>query len=54
MPEFLKIIEDEVFRGDISLTDIEIPDSVVHVGNRAFADTRIMSVVIPPSVTEIA
>lgn len=49
-----RIIYDSAFKGCGSLTDIIIPDGVVHIGGEAFADcTRLTGISIPDSVRSI-
>lgn len=54
LPDDLLVIEEEAFRGDLSIVDMVIPGQVTTVCSRAFADTRLKTVVIPSSVTWIA
>lgn len=51
--EKTKIICASAFNGCQSLTAIVIPDSVVFIGNQAFAGTGLVSVSIPASVSKI-
>ena len=54
LPASLQIIEDEAFEGT-SLFSVELPDSVVAIGERAFSNiTTLRAVSIPDSVTYIA
>ena len=51
--EPLYSIPDECFSGADGLTSVRIPNTVIKIGNRAFAGCDLVSVVIPNSVTEI-
>lgn len=54
LPASLQIIEDEAFEGT-SLFSVELPDSVVTIGERAFSNiSTLRAVSIPDSVTYIA
>lgn len=47
-------LKDNAFKGDLSITTIEIPDGVTEIGNAAFQGcTNLTSVTIPDSVTKI-
>lgn len=53
IPQGIKIIGAYAFSGCSDLQDISIPDSVVSIGESAFDECRIESIVIPDSVREI-
>lgn len=54
LPASLQVIEDEAFEGT-SLFSVELPDSVVTIGERAFSNiSTLHAVSIPDSVTYIA
>ena len=54
LPASLQVIEDEAFEGT-SLFSVELPDSVVSIGERAFSSiSTLRAVSIPDSVTYIA
>ena len=54
LPASLRVIEDEAFEGT-SLFSVELPDSVVTIGERAFSNiSTLHAVSIPDSVTYIA
>ena len=53
IPETVKSIGDEVFRGCESLESIVIPNSVTGIGESAFEHTGLSNINIPESVTEI-
>ena len=49
----LLTIQEETFKGCTELTRIEIPQSVISIGDYAFESTGLTSVEIPDSVTEL-
>ena len=54
IPDGIKIISDEVFRANKSLTSVVIPEGVVSIGNMTFSDcTSLTNAVIPEGVTAI-
>jgi hypothetical protein len=53
LPEGLEIIGDRTFASCVSLTSIEIPDSVTNIGRVAFHNTGITSIVISGGVERI-
>ena len=54
LPEQLTVIEAEAFRGDLSLTEVRLPDGCIRIGASAFGDCANLTwVVIPPSVRTI-
>ena len=54
LPASLQIIEDEAFEGT-ALFAVELPDSVIRIGERAFSDIpTLRTVSVPDSVTYIA
>ncbi len=46
-------IGDDAFMGCSSLSEVSIPDSITHIGTRAFAYTRIREIDLPESLTYI-
>ncbi len=49
----LQVIKDKAFYGYSPLSQIIIPESVIHIGSSAFRNTSIVSIVIPDSVKTI-
>ncbi len=49
----LQVIKDKAFYGISPLSQIIIPESVIHIGSEAFSLTNIVSIVIPDSVKTI-
>ena len=54
LPSGLKSIEEETFYVDTSLDEVEIPNGVISIGSRAFADSSVKIVYLPDSVQFIA
>ena len=54
LPVSLSVIEDEAFMGDMSISDVVLPDNVKRIGRRAFADSSITSIHLPASLDYIA
>ena len=53
LPEGLKTIEYQAFGYCYNLTDINIPSSVVEMGNNLFDESAIESIVIPDGIEEL-
>ena len=53
LPDSVKAIEDSAFMGLDKLEDIELPKNLEKIGNWAFEDCSIRSIIIPESVTSI-
>lgn len=53
LPDTLVNIEAGAFVSCTSLTDIKLPESLKSVGQNAFADTGLMQIRVPASVTDI-
>ena len=53
-PGNLRRIEEEAFFGDQSLWDVELPEGVVWIGDRAFGNTSLRSINLPASLEYIA
>ena len=52
-PQNVTKLPNNLFSGDVSLTEFDIPDSVTEIGNSAFANTGITEIEIPAGVTTI-
>ena len=52
-PQSVAKLPNNLFSGDVSLTEFDIPDSVTEIGNSAFANTGITEIEIPAGVTTI-
>ena len=52
-PQSVAKLPNNLFSGDVSLTEFDIPDSVTEIGNSAFANTGITKIEIPAGVTTI-
>ena len=53
MPSSLTFIGHNAFRANQQLTQLTLPNSVTRIGNHAFADNNISTIIIPDSVTDI-
>ena len=54
LPQSTQIIEEEAFAGISALRCVKIPDGLSKIESRAFADTGLVLIHIPDSVTMIA
>ena len=54
VPDGVKVIQDFAFEGLAMLADIYLPDSLEKIGERAFAETSLRSVVFGPNVKSIS
>ena len=54
VPADVTEIEEEAFAGDYSVTEVYLPDGIVSIGSRAFADTGLTQIYLPGSLTDIA
>ena len=54
IPSGTTTIEAEAFYGDQSLTDVVLPEGLLQIGSRAFANTSLKSVVLPSSLEYFA
>ena len=53
-PQQLQVIEDEAFMGDLSLqNEIQLPEGLTTIGNRAFMNSSVGRVYLPESLAEI-
>ena len=48
-----KVIRDEAFYCCKKLTTITLPDSLTHIGNRAFSSCNLTTITLPPSLTYV-
>lgn len=53
LPETLKVIDDNTFSRCYLLASVDIPNSVISIGNSAFSNSGLTSIVIPNSVSFI-
>ena len=53
VPEVVTSIGDNCFRGCKELTSIELPSSLLSIGDEAFCETKISTITIPEGVTKI-
>lgn len=53
LPDKLEKIHDETFAGCLNLEEIDIPNGVTSIGDRAFMETGLAEVTIPKSVDTI-
>ena len=54
LPDSAEVIEAEAFCGDDSLETVVLPEGVLRIGERAFADSGLVRIALPVSLTEIA
>lgn len=54
IPAGTTVIETEAFYGDSSIQTVVLPEGVLTIGPRAFADSGVTKVNLPESLTEIA
>ena len=54
IPNGTTFIEDEAFFGDQSLNDLVLPEGLLHIGSKAFANTSLHSVSLPFSLEYFA
>lgn len=54
LPEDLTVIEAEAFCGSSSIGRVELPEGIVEIRSRAFADSSLTEISLPESLTYIA
>ena len=54
IPSSVKTIEEEAFYGDKSISEVELPDGILRIESKAFANSSINSLNLPASLTFIA
>ncbi|MCR5089262.1 MAG: caspase family protein [Oscillospiraceae bacterium] len=54
LPAALTEIEDEVYRGNTSVDRVILPDGLLSIGNRAFAESSVREINFPESIQSIA
>ena len=54
LPSDITEIDDEAFFGDQSLTELELPEGLLRIGSKAFAETSLRSVTLPRSLQYFA
>lgn len=54
LPSMLQIIEEEAFCGDLSIGKVVVPDGTTEIRSRAFADSSLVAIELPDSLTRIA
>ncbi len=50
----LQIIEEEAFCGNMSIGKVVVPDGTTEIRSRAFADSSLVAIELPDSLTRIA
>lgn len=53
LPKNLKVVGDEAFFGDTSLTEVIVPGSVEQIGDQAFAESGLNEITLPDSLESI-
>lgn len=54
LPGNLKVIGEEAFRGNTSLSEVVLPEGVEEIGERAFAESGLTKINLPDSLVSIA
>ncbi len=54
IPAGLKTIENEAFKGDKSIDEVELPDGIEEIGEKAFAESGLERIHLPASLESIA
>ena len=54
LPGDVQIIEDEAFLGDLSLSQVVLPEGCTQIGKKAFADSGLKQIALPWSLSSIA
>ena len=54
LPQGMKAIGEEAFQGDSGITEAVLPEGLESIGSKAFADSGLLWIKIPDSVTDIA
>ena len=54
LPSMLQIIEEEAFCGNLSIGKVVVPDGTTEIRSRAFADSSLVAIELPDSLTRIA
>ena len=54
IPSSIKAIKDRSFYGDESITEVELPEGLEHIGTKAFARTGLKTVLMPSTIRFIA
>ena len=53
LPGFLKVVEEEAFMGDTSISHVVVPEGATAIGPRAFAGSSVSSIVLPSTLKYI-
>ena len=54
LPDGLNRIEAEAFAGDLSISQVVVPEGVLSIGSRAFVGSGLIEITLPESLTQIA
>jgi len=54
LPSELEAVGEEAFAGDTSLDEVVLPEGMVTIGPRAFAESSVSEIILPTSLTGIA
>ena len=54
LPKDLKVIDEEAFYGDTSISKVIVPEGVTTIGKKAFAESSLIVIELPDTLTTVA
>lgn len=54
LPKDLKVIDEEAFYGDTSISKVIVPEGVTTIGKKAFAESSLKVIELPDTLTTVA